>query len=359
LKNIKDFINQIITGDNIEILNRMPEKSVDLIFADPPYNLQLQNELTRPNQTKVEGVFDDWDKFASLQEYVNFTRQWLQACRKVLKDNGTIWVIGSYHNIYQVGAIMQELGFWFLNDIVWIKTNPMPNFKGTRFNNAHETLLWMSKNKNARYTFHYKAMKTYNDDLQMRSDWHIPICSGKERLKKNGKKIHSTQKPEELLYRIILASSNPDDIILDPFSGSGTTAAVAKKLGRKYIGIEKNTEYVQASKERIAKVETIPSKLLHYKIEQKPPKVPFGSLIAAGLIKPGENIYNHKEDRSAKVLANASLETPDGKVGSIHQISAWYLNKKNHNGWKFWYVKRNNKKILIDDLRYEFIKMIE
>ena len=241
MSEINKYLNKIILGDNLEILDKMPSKSVDLIFADPPYNLQLKNDLYRPNQTKVDGVFDKWDKFDSMKKYDEFTKKWLLACKRVLKDNGTIWVIGSYHNIYRVGAIMQDLGFWFLNDIVWIKTNPMPNFKGTRFNNAHETLIWASQSKTARYTFHYKAMKAFNDDKQMRSDWYIPIASGNERLKdKNGKKVHSTQKPAELLLRIILSTSNIGDIILDPFMGSGTTGAVAKRLGRNFIGIEKD-----------------------------------------------------------------------------------------------------------------------
>ena len=241
MNEINKYLNKIILGDNIEILEKIPAKSVDLIFADPPYNLQLKNDLYRPNQTKVDGVFDKWDKFDSMKKYDEFTRKWLLACKRVLKNDGTIWVIGSYHNIYRVGAIMQDIGFWFLNDIVWIKTNPIPNFKGTRFNNAHETLIWASKSKTAKYTFHYKAMKTFNDDKQMRSDWYIPIANGSERLRdENGKKVHSTQKPAELLLRIILSTSNIGDIVLDPFMGSGTTGAVAKRLGRIFTGIEKD-----------------------------------------------------------------------------------------------------------------------
>lgn len=353
-KQIEKYLNKIICGDNLKVLNELPPKSVDLIFADPPYNLQLKNDLFRPNQTKVDGVFDKWDKFPSMKNYDEFTRKWLIGCKRVLKDNGTIWVIGSYHNIYRVGAIMQDIGFWFLNDIVWIKTNPMPNFKGTRFNNAQETLIWAAQSKNARYTFHYKAMKSFNDDLQMRSDWHIPICSGKERLKINGKKAHSTQKPAELLLRIILSSSNVDDIILDPFMGSGTTGAVSKRLGRNFIGIEKEEFYVKIATERIGKIKPIKIDYLNYKIEKKLTKVPFGSLIEKGLVKIGENIYSRNKKYSAIVLANASIETEDGFVASIHKVSASIVNKLSNNGWKFWYVKRGNKLVSIDDLRNKY-----
>ena len=357
MSEINKYLNKIILGDNLEILDKMPPKSVDLIFADPPYNLQLKNDLYRPNQTKVDGVFDKWDKFDSMKNYDEFTKKWLLACKRVLKDNGTIWVIGSYHNIYRVGAIMQDLGFWFLNDIVWIKTNPMPNFKGTRFNNAHETLIWASQSKTARYTFHYKAMKAFNDDKQMRSDWYIPIASGNERLKdKNGKKVHSTQKPAELLLRIILSTSNVGDIILDPFMGSGTTGAVAKRLGRNFIGIEKEEYYVKEATRRIDKVRPLNPNLLNYKIESKPPKVPFGNLIEKGLVKIGEKIYSRDKRFVATVLANASIETDNGFVASIHKVSATLLNKQSNNGWKFWYVVRNNKMISIDDLRQQYIK---
>jgi site-specific DNA-methyltransferase (adenine-specific)/modification methylase len=356
MKEINEYLNKIILGDNLEILEKLPPKSVDLIFADPPYNLQLKNELYRPNQTKVDGVFDKWDKFDSMKNYDEFTKKWLLGCKRVLKDNGTIWVIGSYHNIYRVGAIMQDIGFWFLNDIVWIKTNPMPNFKGTRFNNAHETLIWASQSKTAKYTFHYKAMKSFNDDLQMRSDWLIPICSGKERLKVNGEKVHSTQKPAELLLRIILSTSNVGDIILDPFMGSGTTGAVAKRLGRNFIGIEKEEFYVQEATKRIKKIIPIKIDYLNYKIEEKPPKVPFGNLIEKGLVKIGEKIYSKDKKFYATVLANASIETDEGFVASIHKVSATFLKKQSNNGWKFWYVVRDKKMISIDQLREQYIK---
>lgn len=356
MNKLNHYLNKITTGDNLEVLAKLPPKSVDLIFADPPYNLQLKKELHRPNQTKVDGVFDEWDKFASFEEYDKFTKQWLVACKRVLKDNGTIWVIGSYHNIYRVGAIMQDIGFWFLNDVVWVKSNPMPNFKGTRFTNAHETLLWASQNKTAKYKFHYKAMKAFNGDLQMRSDWQIPICTGKERLKKDGKKVHTTQKPEELLFRIILATSDVGDTILDPFMGSGTTGAIAKKLGRNFIGIEKEQFYTEEAKNRIDKVIPLDTNLLNYKIEIKPPKVPFGNLIEKNLLSVGEILYNKPKTFTATILANASIETEDNFVASIHKVSAKHLNKESNNGWKYWYVERNGNLISINDLRETYIK---
>ena len=271
----KKYLNKIIKGDCIEILKKLPENSIDLIFADPPYNLQLKGELYRPNQTKVSAVNDEWDKFSSFDEYDKFTYDWLKECQRVLKKDGSIWVIGSYHNIFRVGKIMQDLGFWVLNDIIWIKTNPMPNFKGTRFNNAQETLILASKSQKSKVTFHYKSMKAFNDDKQMRSDWYIPICLGNERIRINGEKAHSTQKPEELLYRIILSTSDVGDIVLDPFMGSGTTGAIAKKLRRKYIGFEKEDFYKKVAEDRIKKVVPIDEEFLNYKIEKPKPKVTF------------------------------------------------------------------------------------
>jgi len=349
-------MNKIICGDNVREMNKLSENSVDVIFADPPYNLQLKKELTRPNQSLVDAVNDEWDKFDSFENYDDFTRNWLSASKRVLKDDGTIWVIGSYHNIYRVGAIMQDLGFWILNDIVWIKSNPMPNFRGTRFNNAHETIIWAAKSPKSKFTFHYKAMKAFNDDKQMRSDWYIPICSGGERLKIDGQKVHSTQKPEELLQRVILSSSNVDDIILDPFFGSGTTGAVAKKLKRNFIGIEREEFYVNAAKKRIETIKPLDLKFLDYKIEKKPPKVPFGNLLEKSLIRVGEPLFNSDKSFSAEVQANASIEGGNGFVGSIHGVSANYLQKKSNNGWKYWFVERKNKLVLIDELRTEYIK---
>jgi len=348
-------LNKIYQGDCIELLKKLPDESIDLIFADPPYNLQLNGELYRPDQSKVDPVDDEWDKFETFEEYDNFTRQWLTECKRVLKSTGSIWVIGTYHNIFRVGTIMQNLDYWILNDIIWIKNNPMPNFKGTRFNNAHETLIWATKSKESKYTFHYHSMKVMNDDLQMRSDWYIPICQGNERIKINGQKAHSTQKPEELLYRIILSTSNPDDIVLDPFSGSGTTAAVAKRLGRKFIAFEKEDFYIKVANERLEKVKSIDKKFLEYRVERKKPKVPFGSLIEKNLVEVGEFLFSKDEKHKTQVMADASL-IYENEIGSIHKISAKILGRERNNGWTFWYVKRNDKLISIDELREEYAR---
>jgi site-specific DNA-methyltransferase (adenine-specific)/modification methylase len=347
------LLNTIIQGDCIESLKKLPDNSVDLIFADPPYNLQLNKELYRPNQSKVDAVNDDWDKFESMQAYDEFCKQWLIECRRVLKETGSIWVIGSYHNIFRVGTIIQDLNFWILNDIVWVKTNPMPNFKGTRFNNAHETMIWAAKSNTAKYTFHYQSMKVLNEDLQMRSDWLLPICQGEERIKVNGQKAHSTQKPEDLLYRIILSSSNVGDIVLDPFSGSGTTAAVSKKLGRNFIVFEKEEFYINVANERLAKISPLSENLLQYKVEKKKPKVPFGNLVTAGYINVGESLFSKDKKVEARILADSSIELED-KVGSIHKISAVALNKESNNGWTFWFVERANTLISIDALRHDY-----
>ena len=352
---MKQFLNKIIQGNCIEVLAQLPENSVDIIFADPPYNLQLQKDLYRPNQSKVDGVFDKWDSFRSFQEYDKFTEAWLKACRRVLKKNGTIWVIGSYHNIFRVGTTMQNLGFWILNDIIWIKSNPMPNFRGTRFTNAHETLIWAKKQQKASYTFHYKSMKMFNDDVQMRSDWYLPICLGKERIKIDGKKAHSTQKPEDLLYRVLLSSSNVGDIVLDPFSGSGTTAAVAKRLGRQFIGIEREEKYIDVANERLENVRPIALDLLNYDVERKPPRVPFGSLIEKEMIAVGEFLFSKKKQYKVQVLATAVVQ--DEKMqASIHKMGAKMTNKTSCNGWTFWYVERGGKLISINELRKQYIE---
>jgi len=348
-------INEIYQGDCVELLKKIPNNSVDLIFADPPYNLQLNGDLYRPNQTKVDAVRDEWDKFKSMEEYDRFTNFWMKECYRILKSSGSFWVIGTYHNIFRVGAIMQNIGFWILNDIIWIKTNPMPNFKGTRFNNAHETLIWATKTKSSNYTFHYHSMKVMNDDLQMRSDWLIPICQGDERIKVNGQKAHSTQKPAELLFRVLLSTSNPGDIVLDPFSGSGTTAAVSKRLGRKFIAFEREEFYVKLSKERVEKIKPLDKSLLEYKIERKKPRIPFGNLIEKGFVKIGEYLFSKDCKFSAKVLADSSIEG-NGIVGSIHKVSAYYLKKDNYNGWSFWHVKRPNGLVSIDQLRHNYEK---
>ena len=286
------FLNKIVNGNSLEILKKIPDKTFNLIFADPPYNLQIGEKLKRPDDSKVNGVNDKWDQFKSFEDYDNFCKEWLSQCKRILKDNGSIWVIGTYHNIFRIGYHIQNVGYWMLNDVIWRKNNPMPNFRGTRFTNAHETLIWASKNKKSKYTFNYQSLKCLNDDLQMRSDWTFPICSGKERLKKNGKKIHSTQKPEVLLHRIILAATNKGDTVLDPFLGTGTTAAVAKKLGRKYFGIEKDKKYFKAIDERINKTKVIEESYLDTLENNKSkPRIPFGSLVELGIIKPGTNIF--------------------------------------------------------------------
>lgn len=343
-------LNQILHGDCIEILKSLPESSVDLIFADPPYNLQLQNDLYRPNMTKVDAVNDRWDQFGGFAEYDSFTRAWLSACRRVLKDTGAIWVIGTYHNIYRVGAMMQDLGFWILNDIVFVKYNPMPNFRGVRFTNAHETLIWAQKNKGAKYTFNYPAMKALNDDLQMRSDWYLPIATGNQRLKVNGKKAHSTQKPEALLYRILLASSDPGDVVLDPFFGTGTTGAVAKKLGRSWIGIERDKKYVRLAQKRIDAVEPADGEALHVE-KRKQVRVPFGALLENGLLQPGQTLYFAKNGTKAKILSNGHLRC--GRItGSIHGVARALVDNAPANGWDLWFYKdETGEKKVINELR--------
>ncbi|MGP6239602.1 site-specific DNA-methyltransferase [Cuniculiplasma sp. SKW4] len=350
-------INTIILGDSIEIMKQLPDESIDLIFADPPYNLQLEKELYRPNETRVNGVNEEWDRFKSFEDYDNFTKDWLQECKRILKKNGAIWVIGTYHNIFRIGKIMQDLGYWILNDVVWIKTNPMPNFKGTRFNNAQETLIWASKDKESKYTFNYKTMKTYNDDLQMRSDWYIPICQGAERIKVEGQKAHPTQKPEALLYRIITATSKPDDIILDPFAGTGTTLVVAKKLGRKFVGIEREPSYIELVRIRLESTNSYERNLLDNPLEIKNKRLPFGSLIERGYVRAGEYLYSENGEHRALILANGTLSYENIK-GSIHRVSAYILNKQANNGWTFWYVKRDNRYVSINDLRKKSLNEI-
>ena len=350
--NIKNIKNKIIHGNSLEILKQIPENSVDLIFADPPYNLQLSKTLLRPDQTKVDGVKEDWDKFDSFDHYDNFTLSWLKSCKKILKSNGSMWIIGSYHNIFRIGYVLQNLGFWILNDVVWIKTNPMPNFRGKRFTNAHETMIWVSKNKNSKYTFNYESMKSLNGDLQMRSDWNFPICNGKERLKdENGVKIHPTQKPESLISRILLASTNVNDIILDPFFGTGTTGAVAKKLNRNFIGIERDLNYVKSAQYRINKAEKIKNvELIQMPPKEKVKRIPFGSLIERGLIIPGEILTDLRKRWTAKVRADGSLISRDNR-GSIHSVGAALQGLPACNGWTFWHIKRSGRLIPIDHLR--------
>ena len=347
-------INTIHVGNCLDILNALPEKSVNMVFADPPYNLQLGGDLTRPDNSRVDAVNDDWDKFDSFRSYDEFSWRWLQAVRRVLKDNGTVWVIGSYHNIYRVGSLLQDLSYWMLNDVIWRKSNPMPNFRGRRFTNAHETLLWAAKSKESKYTFNYESMKALNEDVQMRSDWWMPICNGGERIKdKDGNKAHPTQKPEALLYRVIMASTKPGDVVLDPFFGSGTTGAVAKRLGRKYVGIEQNKDYAQIAEERIAKIQPLKDvNVLQTPQKREQPRVAFGNLVERGLLEPGTVLYGPKKKFSAKVRADGTLIGIEDKVqGSIHKVGATLQGTSACNGWSFWHFDREDKPVSIDVLR--------
>jgi len=349
-------LDTILQGDCIAEMARLPDKCVDMIFADPPYNLQLGGDLFRPEGSRVDAVDDEWDKFESLTTYDNFTRDWLEQARRILKDNGTIWVIGSYHNIYRVGSLLQDADFWILNDIVWRKTNPMPNFRGTRFTNAHETLLWCAKDEKARYTFNYRAMKALNDDLQMRSDWLLPICSGGERVKgDDGGKAHPTQKPEALLYRILLACTKPGDVVLDPFFGTGTTGAVARRLGRSWIGIERESSYVKVAKTRINS--TLPldeSAMRTVADKREQPRVAFGVLVESGLVPPGTMLMDARRRWTASVRADGSIAS-DAHLGSIHKVGAALQNAPSCNGWTFWHVERGGALQPLDALRQQHL----
>ena len=343
--------NVIMKGDNVEIMNSMEPCSVDAVFADPPYNMQLGENLIRPDNSAVNGVYDDWDKFQDFKAYDEYTFKWLSAVKRVLKDDGSLWVIGSYHNIFRVGRILQDLGFWILNDIVWVKNNPMPNFNGTRFQNAHETMIWCSKSPKAKYTFNYEAMKSLNEDKQMRSDWYLPICSGGERLKDGkGEKLHSTQKPESLLHRVILSSTNVGDVILDPFFGTGTTGAVAKKLGRKFIGIEKEEKYINGARKRIMAINEGDAASLGVTVKKVEPRVPFGSVIERGLLKVGDWLFDDKRRFEAKIRADGSIVSKNFS-GSIHQVGALVQNAPSCNGWTFWNFENKNELTVIDVLR--------
>lgn len=345
----------ILRGDCIEVLKGLPDKSVDMVFADPPYNLQLGGDLLRPDNSKVDAVDDDWDKFDSFAAYDAFTRAWLGECRRVLKDEGSLWVIGSYHNIFRLGSAMQDLGFWVLNDIIWRKSNPMPNFKGTRFTNAHETLIWAAKSREQkRYTFNYDALKVFNEDTQMRSDWTLALCTGAERLKdEDGVKAHPTQKPEALLHRVILSASRVGDVILDPFFGTGTTGAAAKRLGRRFIGIERDETYADLAQKRIdAVIPTAPEDLVVTGSKKAEPKVPFGALVEAGLLAPGDKLYCPKGDHEARVRADGSLVS-GALTGSIHKLGALLENAPACNGWTYWRFKTDQGLRSIDALRAE------
>lgn len=350
-------LDTIIQGNCIDVLKTFPEKSVDLIFADPPYNLQLRNELLRPNQTLVDAVDDEWDQFTDFAQYDAFTRDWLAACRRVLKDSGTIWVIGSYHNIFRVGAIMLDLGYWVLNDVIWHKSNPMPNFRGTRFQNATETLIWAKKSsEQKKYTFNYHAMKNLNDEKQMQNVWHIPLCTGAERIRVNGKKAHSTQKPEALLYRVILSSSDPGDVVVDPFFGSGTTGAAAKKLKRHYVGIELEPEYVRIAQQRL---ESLPSSHIEDSelvtpSKRSAPRVSFGQLLEADYLVIGQKLFSKDRQVTASIKADSQLLWGD-VTGSIHRVAALAQHKTAFNGWEYWYAEDSDGGMVsIDELRERY-----
>src|SRR5947209_9814246 len=351
---------RIIVGDCVAELGKLPAESIDLVFADPPYNLQLQRDLRRPDDSRVDAVDDHWDRFASFAAYDEFTRNWLLACRRVMKPAATLWVIGSYHNIFRVGAILQDLGFWILNDVVWRKSNPMPNFRGRRFTNAHETLIWAAREVGARnYTFNYEALKAGNDDVQMRSDWTFALCTGQERLRSgNGRKLHPTQKPEALLARVILASTRAGDLVLDPFSGTGTTGAAAKRLGRQFIGIERDPAYAAAAEARISRVEPLPEpSLAPFMTARGAPRVPFAALIERGMIKPGEMLFDARRKVTVLVRADGAVQIGN-VVGSIHRVGAIAQGAEACNGWTYWHIERKKKLTLIDEFRAEIRESI-
>ncbi len=349
---VDQWTGRVHVGDCVQLMSAMPEASVDMVFADPPYNLQLGGGLLRPNNSKVDGVVESWDQFDGFRAYDAFTADWLRAVKRVLKPDGTLWVIGSYHNIFRVGSQLQDLGYWLLNDVVWVKINPMPNFRGRRFTNAHETLIWASTGKDAKYCFNYDSMKALNDDLQMRSDWVMPLCAGGERLKgADGRKAHPTQKPEALLYRIIQASTKPGAVVLDPFFGTGTTGAVAKKMGRRFIGLEREQSYADAASGRLADIEE-PEDAAVFAVEEKraQPRIPFGRLVETGLLKPGQVLTDHRRRHMARVRADGTLMTSDFK-GSIHQVGAHVQKAPACNGWQFWHVETADRLVPIDIYR--------
>ncbi|MGI8526941.1 MAG: site-specific DNA-methyltransferase [Pseudolabrys sp.] len=350
--------HRILVGDCVAEMSKLPASSVDLVFADPPYNLQLAGDLKRPDDSQVDAVTDDWDKFASFKAYDDFTHSWLKAAKRVLKPAGTIWVIGSYHNIFRVGTIMQDLGFWILNDVIWRKSNPMPNFRGRRFTNAHETMIWASRDANAKgYTFNYEVLKAGNEDIQVRSDWTLPLCTGEERLKgKDGKKLHPTQKPEALLARVILSSSRPDDLVLDPFNGTGTTGAVARHLGRRYVGIERDPSYAKAAEKRIAAVKPLEAPTwAPFVTAREAPRVPFNALFERGRISPGAKLTDSKKRHRALVRADGAISFGDS-VGSIHKMGAMAQGLEACNGWTFWHLETPRGLQLIDELRAQIRK---
>jgi modification methylase len=345
-------LDQILLGDAGTLLRMLPDASVNCVFADPPYNLQLRGELRRPDDSLVDGVDDDWDKFIDFAAYDAFTRDWLTECRRILNKDGTIWVIGSYHNIFRIGAMMQDLGFWILNDVIWRKSNPMPNFRGRRFTNAHETMIWAAREQNSRYKFNYQAMKSLNDDLQMRSDWTMPLCTGPERLRNaHGLKLHPTQKPEALLHRVILASTAPGDIIVDPFLGTGTTAAVAKRLHRHFIGIERHPAYVEAAWGRLRDMQAAPAGAVNAPpAGRDAPRIAFGTFVESGALPAGTRLFDRQRRVTATVNADGSLVSGAHR-GSIHQVGAALQNAPSCNGWTFWHFEREGRLLPLDTLR--------
>jgi modification methylase len=347
-------LDQVLLGDCVQMMGMLPTASVHCIFADPPYNLQLRGELRRPDDSLVDGVDEEWDRFTDFAAYDAFTREWLLECRRLLRKDGTIWVIGAYHNIFRIGAIMQDLGFWILNDVVWRKANPMPNFRGRRFTNAHETLIWAARGRDSRHRFNYQAMKALNDDVQMRSDWFLPLCTGTERLRnQHGLKLHPTQKPEALLHRVLLASTAPGEIVLDPFLGTGTSAAVARRLGRHFIGIERHPAYAEAAIGRVRAVSRAPEDgLATTPSRREAPRVPFGRLVEQGLLPPGTRLHDRARRVSATVAADGSLQSGDIR-GSIHKVGAAVQNAPSCNGWTFWHFERNGRLLPLDTLRTE------
>jgi modification methylase len=345
-------LDQILLGDCVQLMRMLPPASVHCVFADPPYNLQLRGELRRPDDSLVDGVDDEWDRFADFPAYDAFTREWLRECRRVLRKDGTLWVIGAYHNIFRIGAILQDLGFWVLNDVIWRKSNPMPNFRGRRFTNAHETLIWAARGRDSRHRFNYRAMKSLNDEVQMRSDWLIPLCTGAERLRnQHGLKLHPTQKPEALLHRVLLASTIPGEIVLDPFLGTGTTAVVAKRLGRRFIGIERHPSYVEAAWGRVRRARPVPEDgLTVTRSRREAPRVAFGNLVERGLVPPGTTLHDRARRVSAIVAADGSVVAGDLR-GSLHQVGAAVQNAPSCNGWTFWHIEREGRLVPLDTLR--------
>ena len=354
--NVEKILNTIIKGDSITELKKIPSETIDFIFADPPYFMQTEGELLRTDGTKFNGVEDDWDKFTSFKEYDDFCNEWLKECRRILKKNGSICVIGSFQNIFRIGYLMQNLEYWIINDIIWNKSNPVPNFSGTRLCNSHETMIWCSKNKKSKITFNYKTMKYLNDGKQEKSVWNIPICNGGERIKdETGNKLHSTQKPEKLLYKIILAATKPNDIILDPFFGTGTTGAIAKELGRNYIGIEKEMKYVESARNRIDKKKVAIDKISNLELEIKPPKVPMKKLFESGYIQKGQKLYSRDKNNFCEIIENGNVSDGVEEL-SIHKMSAKFLNKNNNNGWNYFFLEYKGNFIELDKLRYIYME---